>query len=225
MAILSSPLQYLASVPPVTRAWTAATVVSTLFYFWVAWKTHNDYAPYITLVPGSSVFYPWTFLTSALVETSVVEVCITDPSFPLKLTILQLLVTLIVIPASLRYLERLWGTIETIKFMVASIVVSNIIAFGFNWIEYVVTKNADLFLYVLSPSCCVLKFYFDLDFSYGMQYHGQMSLLIAVLVAFTQVIPEHQVQIMGIFKTRVKVCLHHFCACAVILNGSYSNCP
>ena len=38
-----------------------------------------------------------------------------------------------------------------------------------------------------------------------MQYHGQMSLLVAVLVAFTQVIPEHQVQIMGVIKTRVKV--------------------
>jgi hypothetical protein len=80
MAILSSPLQYLAAVPPVTRAWTAATVVSTLFYFWVAWKTHNDYAPYITLVPGSSVFYPWTFLSSALVETSIIEVCTTVAS-------------------------------------------------------------------------------------------------------------------------------------------------
>lgn len=32
-----------------------------------------------------------------------------------------------------------------------------------------------------------------------------MSLLTAVLVAFTQVIPEHQVQIMGVIKTRVKV--------------------
>ena len=75
MAILSTPLQYLATVPPVTRAWTAATIISTLFYFWVAWKTHNDYAPYITLVPGSSIFYPWTFLSSALVETSIIEVC------------------------------------------------------------------------------------------------------------------------------------------------------
>jgi hypothetical protein len=80
MAILSSPLQYLAAVPPVTRAWTAATVVSTLFYFWVAWKTHNDYAPYITLVPGSSIFYPWTFLSSALVETTIIEVCTTVES-------------------------------------------------------------------------------------------------------------------------------------------------
>ena len=38
-----------------------------------------------------------------------------------------------------------------------------------------------------------------------MQYHGQMSLFTSVLVAFTQLIPEHQVQILGFFKVRVKV--------------------
>ena len=40
---------------------------------------------------------------------------------------------------------------------------------------------------------------------YGMQYHGQMALFTSVLVAFTQLIPEHQVQIFGFFKVRVKV--------------------
>lgn len=33
-----------------------------------------------------------------------------------------------------------------------------------------------------------------------------MALQIGVLVGFTQIIPEHQVQIMGVFKARVKVC-------------------
>lgn len=55
-------------------------------------------------------------------------------------------VTLLVVPPSLQYLERLWGTIETLKLLAATIVVSNIIAFAFNWIEYIATKNADLFL-------------------------------------------------------------------------------
>lgn len=32
-----------------------------------------------------------------------------------------------------------------------------------------------------------------------------MALLISLLVAFTQVIPEHQVQILGFIKARVKV--------------------
>lgn len=38
-----------------------------------------------------------------------------------------------------------------------------------------------------------------------MAYHGQMSLQIGILVAFTQIIPEHQVQVLGVFKARVKV--------------------
>lgn len=41
-----------------------------------------------------------------------------------------------------------------------------------------------------------------------MQYHGQMALFISVLVAFTQLIPEHQVQTLGFFRVRVKVCDH-----------------
>ena len=41
---------------------------------------------------------------------------------------------------------------------------------------------------------------------YGQAYHGQMALQIGILVAFTQLIPEHQVQLMGVIKTRVKVC-------------------
>jgi hypothetical protein len=38
-----------------------------------------------------------------------------------------------------------------------------------------------------------------------MQYHGQMAVQIGILVAFTQLIPEHQVQLFGVFRARVKV--------------------
>ncbi|KAG9314051.1 eukaryotic integral membrane protein-domain-containing protein [Chiua virens] len=169
MAILSSPLQYLTSVPPVTRAFVAATLAVTSLYLWIQWSTGTVYIPWLTLVPGSSFFYPWTFATSALVEVTIIE----------------LLVTLAVIPASLRYFERLWGTVETLKFIVVCVTVPNIIAFAFNWIEFAATRNADLFLY-------------------GMQYHGQMALFTSILVAFTQLIPEHQVQILGFYKVRVK---------------------
>jgi hypothetical protein len=40
-----------------------------------------------------------------------------------------------------------------------------------------------------------------------MQYHGQMAVQVGILVAFTQLIPEHQVQLFGIFRARVKVWL------------------
>ncbi|PSR76642.1 hypothetical protein PHLCEN_2v8239 [Hermanssonia centrifuga] len=170
MAILSSaPLQFVASIPAVTRAFTAATVLLSLVYYWLLWTRDQDFSvPYLVLVPGSSIFYPWTFVTSAFVETSGLE----------------LIFTLITIPASLRYLERLWGAVETLKFVVVTIAVSNIIAFGLNWLEFMVLRNP--------------------VFLYGQWYHGQMALQIGVLVAFTQIIPEHQVQLFGMLKARVK---------------------
>lgn len=76
MAVLSSaPLQFVASIPPVTRAFTAATVVGSLIYYWLWWFSGPEFSvPYLVLVPGSSLLHPWTLFTSAFVETSVFEV-------------------------------------------------------------------------------------------------------------------------------------------------------
>ena len=57
--------------------------------------------------------------------------------------------TLLFVPPSLRYLERLWGAAETLKFIAFTVTISNIIAFGLNWIEFIGTRNADMFLCVL----------------------------------------------------------------------------
>ena len=76
MAVLSTaPLQFISSIPPVTRAFTALTVICSLLYYWLWWTSDADFSvPYLVLIPGSSVFYPWTFVTSAFVEIGVVEV-------------------------------------------------------------------------------------------------------------------------------------------------------
>ncbi|KAI0654240.1 DUF1751-domain-containing protein [Cubamyces menziesii] len=170
MAILSSaPLQFVASIPPATRAITAATVVLSFLYYFLRFTGSNTPAlSWLVLIPGSSIFYPWTLLTSAFVESTIIE----------------LIFSLVVIPPSLRYLERLWGAIETLKFVAVTITVSNIIAVGLCWLEFMVFKNP--------------------DFLYEQAYHGQMALQIGVLVAFTQIIPEHQVQLFGVLKARVK---------------------
>lgn len=75
MTILSSPVQFVTSTPPVTRAFAAATVVLSLLYYWISWSSNDPYAaPYLILVPGTSIFYPWSLLTAGLVETSLIEV-------------------------------------------------------------------------------------------------------------------------------------------------------
>lgn len=79
MAILSTPLQYLTSTPPVTRGFAAATIAATSLYLWISWSTGSVDTPWLTLVPGSSLFYPWTFATSALVEVTIIEVCCSPP--------------------------------------------------------------------------------------------------------------------------------------------------
>ncbi|KAI0319788.1 eukaryotic integral membrane protein [Amylostereum chailletii] len=192
MALLvGSPLQLIASVPPVTRAFTATTVVFSLLYLWMQWQSEDGRPiPYLTLVPGSSLFYPWTFLTSVFVETSIIE----------------LIVSLIFVPASLRYLERLWGAAETVKFIVATVTVSNIIAFALNWLEFIVLRNADLFLY-------------------GMEYHGQMALQIGILVAFTQLIPEHHVHVLGVIKARVKTLPMAYVTFSTVMGILGFQCP
>ena len=77
MAVLSlAPVQFISSIPPATRAFTAATIVFTaLYYFLLFTGNASSTAPYLLLVPGSSLFYPWVFLTSAFIETSIIEVC------------------------------------------------------------------------------------------------------------------------------------------------------
>lgn len=75
MAVLSSPLALIQSVPPVTRTFTLATIISTASYAYLCWKEKApEAARYMTLVPGSALYAPWTLFTSAFVETSIFEV-------------------------------------------------------------------------------------------------------------------------------------------------------
>ncbi|KAF8807828.1 DUF1751-domain-containing protein [Phlegmacium glaucopus] len=191
MAILSSPLALIQSVPPVTRYFTLATIISTASYAYLCWKgMAPEAARYMTFVPGSALFTPWALFTSAFVETSIFE----------------FIASMIFVPAALKYLERLWGSIETIKFIFVSVVASNVIAFGFNWIEFMAMGNADLFLY-------------------GMHYHGQMALQTSLLVAFTQLIPEHQIQIFGVIKARVKTLPMVYLTLSTVLCFVGVQCP
>ena len=72
------------------------------------------------------------------------------------------------------------------QFVAFTIISSNAIATAVNIIEHYVLNNSGFFLF-------------------GQSYHGMMALQTAFLVAFTQLIPEHQVQILGgLLKLKVK---------------------
>jgi hypothetical protein len=73
MATLSLPAAVF-SIPPVTRFFLVATLAFTLLYVWLRWQFMLEYNPYLALIPGSSIFYPWTFVTSGLLESTIVEV-------------------------------------------------------------------------------------------------------------------------------------------------------
>ena len=90
MAILSSPLDYISSTPIVTRVLTASTLFASLLYFFLRWHGEKAYSlPYLTLVPGSSIFYPWTFFTAGLVETNIIQVRSIDCILITRLIVLE----------------------------------------------------------------------------------------------------------------------------------------
>lgn len=56
------------------------------------------------------------------------------------------------LPLAARYLERVWGAAELVKFVVAVVVASNVIAVAVNIIEATVLRDKALFLCVPTVS-------------------------------------------------------------------------
>lgn len=63
------------------------------------------------------------------------------------------------LPISLQYVERLWGALETVKFVFITTVVSNIIAVFVNIIEHFVIGQDGYFLYVDTYNTAPNAFY------------------------------------------------------------------
>jgi membrane associated rhomboid family serine protease len=69
--------------------------------------------PYLVLIPTQSIVYPWTFLTSAVVENNVVS----------------MVVSAVVVFFGGRYLERAWGSKEFGKFVLFTTLIPNVLTF------------------------------------------------------------------------------------------------
>jgi Eukaryotic integral membrane protein (DUF1751) len=124
--------------------------------------------------------------------------------------------SIVILPISLRYVERLWGAVETTKFVLITVGVSNIIAVFVNIIEHIAIGQDGYFLCVpltfgsLSVVVIIAEFCFSISLSnsrpsFGMAYNGLMALQVGVLVALTQAIPEHQILLFGTLGVRMKV--------------------
>lgn len=127
------------NLPPLTRAILALLILMTCLNAAIRYRnwTFNPnaslrsrqfYAPYLTLVPGVSIIYPWTILTSMLVEQDVFGFLMSG------LTIFY----------GGRYLERAWGSSEFAKFMVLLALVPNLFCFLIYACAFAINRNTNI---------------------------------------------------------------------------------
>jgi membrane associated rhomboid family serine protease len=117
------------NIPPITRILLIALVSQSLLSFAIRyrqWSEESDIVvPYLALVPQLSLIYPWTFLTTTLVENNVFTLGIAG------LTIFY----------GGRYLERAWTSAEFAKFLLIAALIPNAICFGTLVILFAVTGD------------------------------------------------------------------------------------
>ena len=121
------------NVPPLTRGLFITLISLTVLNgilkpeyttLWPITRTGNG-APYLSIVPGSSILYPWTLATASFVEQNV----------------LGLAATGLTVFFGGRYLERAYGQAEFVKFVLFSTVLPNAISFGLYVFFYVLSKD------------------------------------------------------------------------------------
>jgi membrane associated rhomboid family serine protease len=133
------------NLPPLTRSLLASLVLFTLLNIILRPQDNlldkfekpitsvGDGVPYLTIVPGQSIMYPWVFLIATAVEANVMGLVITG------LTIFY----------GGRYLERAWGSKEFAKFILFVAMIPNLLSFLLYVLGYALSRNADT-LYVPS---------------------------------------------------------------------------
>lgn len=97
------------------------------------------FVPYLTLVPSMSIVFPWTVLTAAFVEHTVIGGMLAG-------------ITLIMCG---RYLERVWGSRELAKFLAVQAVIPNVVVALLLVVIYAVTRNEWWIVNVVSGGSAV----------------------------------------------------------------------
>lgn len=105
------------NIPPVTRILLGALLLQSIFNAAIRYRQRTSGAsvvvPWLTLVPAHSLIYPWTFVTTSLVESNI-------------LTLAAATFTLL---HGGRYLERAWSSREFAKFLVVVSLIPNTLCF------------------------------------------------------------------------------------------------
>ncbi|PBP20113.1 eukaryotic integral membrane protein, partial [Diplocarpon rosae] len=117
------------NIPPITRILLLALLSQSLLSFAIRyrqWSEESDVVvPYLSLVPQLSLIYPWTFLTTTLVENNVFTLGIAGAT----------------IFYGGRYLERAWTSAEFAKFLLVTSLIPNASCFGTLVILFAVTGD------------------------------------------------------------------------------------
>ena len=117
------------NIPPVTRILLIALLAQSLLSAAIRYRQWTENAkiviPYLTLVPQLSIIYPWTFLTSTLVESNIFTLAIGGST----------------LFYGGRYLERAWSSAELAKFLVLVSVVPNLLTFAVMILLFSLTRN------------------------------------------------------------------------------------
>ncbi|KHO02002.1 uncharacterized protein MAM_01003 [Metarhizium album ARSEF 1941] len=159
------------NIPPVTRATLIALLSQSVLSAAIRYRQWTEDSriviPYLTLVPQLSLVYPWTFLSSALVESNVFTLAISG------LTLYH----------GGRYLERAWSSADLAKFLALVTLVPNFLTFLVMVLFFTLTRDESWTLTAIS---------------------GGISIQVAFLVAFSQLIPAHTVTLFrGIVSFKV----------------------
>lgn len=117
------------NIPPVTRILLLVLLLQSVLSAAIRyrqWSANSEIViPYLTLIPQLSLVYPWTFVTTTLVESNVFTLGIAAT------TIFQ----------GGRYLERAWSSAEFAKFLLVVSLVPNVLTFCFLILLFSLTRD------------------------------------------------------------------------------------
>ncbi|KAK4455471.1 eukaryotic integral membrane protein-domain-containing protein [Podospora aff. communis PSN243] len=117
------------NIPPVTRILLIVLALQSVLSAAIRyrqWTAHSEIViPYLNLIPQLSLVYPWTFVTTTLVESNI---------FTLSIACVTLY-------NGGRYLERAWSSREFAKFLLVSALIPNVLTFATLIVLFAFTRH------------------------------------------------------------------------------------